>query len=276
MLSTDLYTWAGLMGSLMAFVMVFQTPGDNSGSEMIDGDRAITKPEQVQFVTNNYVITPNSRKRANPPQAKPDPKVTPAINPVVNYFKEIALGGEWGDTEPCIRRWHRTEISLGVRGNPTDSDWQVLRQVAAELSDLTGMALKLAEFEGAEAASPDIEIHFRPEAEFPALLPTYQPGNKGFFWVWWSETSIEQAKILIASAGITPDERAHLIREELTQSLGLMQDSWAQADSIFYQGWTATLEYSAIDQAIIQLLYQPQIRAGMTQTEVDQMLAQLQ
>ncbi|NJM56768.1 MAG: DUF2927 domain-containing protein [Synechococcales cyanobacterium RU_4_20] len=189
---------------------------------------------------------------------------------MAQYFLEIALGREWGDTTPRLRRWHRDELSVAIRGNPTAQDWQVLHQVTEELSQLTGMRLRLT-----EQATSEIEIYFRPEAEFSALLPTYQPGNQGFFWVWWNEAGLERAQILIASEGITPSERAHLIREELTQSLGLMQDSWAWPDSIFYQGWTTTLAYTAIDQALIQLLYQPQMRTGMTRAEVAQMLEQL-
>ena len=59
---------------------------------------------------------------------------------------------------------------------------------------------------------------------------------------------------MVASEGITQQERSHLIREEITQSLGLFRDSWRYPDSIFYQGWTATGEYASIDGPTIRLL----------------------
>jgi len=72
---------------------------------------------------------------------------------------------------------------------------------------------------------------------------------------------------LIASQGITQQERSHLIREELTQSLGLFQDSWRYPGSIFYQGWTDITEYSDLDRATIRLLYDSRLAPGMAPSE---------
>ena len=47
----------------------------------------------------------------------------------------------------------------------------------------------------------------------------------------------------------------HLLREELTQSLGLFNDSWDYPESIFYQCWTTTTEYAPIDRELIDMLY---------------------
>ena len=47
----------------------------------------------------------------------------------------------------------------------------------------------------------------------------------------------------------------HLLREELTQSLGLFNDSWDYPESIFYQAWTTTTEYAPIDSELIDMLY---------------------
>jgi hypothetical protein len=47
-----------------------------------------------------------------------------------------------------------------------------------------------------------------------------------------------------------------------------MNDSWRYQESIFYQGWTGTTEYSQIDRTIIGLLYDPRLRSGMTQDQV--------
>jgi len=64
-------------------------------------------------------------------------------------------------------------------------------------------------------------------------------------------------------------KRSHLIREELTQSLGLMDDSYAYPDSIFYQEWTATQEYSDIDRKLIEMLYLEETRPGMSREQVE-------
>jgi hypothetical protein len=51
------------------------------------------------------------------------------------------------------------------------------------------------------------------------------------------------------------DAQKHLLREELTQSLGLCNDSYMYDNSIFYQGWTTTTEYAPIDRELIDMLY---------------------
>ena len=50
-------------------------------------------------------------------------------------------------------------------------------------------------------------------------------------------------------------KKKHLLREELTQSLGFFNDSWLYPESIFYQGWTDVTEYSEMDKEIIKMLY---------------------
>ena len=94
------------------------------------------------------------------------------------------------------------------------------------------------------------------------------PVNLGFFWVNWRRSGeIFRANILITTEGVTPQERAHLIREELTQSLGLMRDSNRYPESIFFQGWTDVTRYTDLDKAVIEILYRPEIRLNMTRAQ---------
>ena len=82
------------------------------------------------------------------------------------------------------------------------------------------------------------------------------------------EGVIQRGKVLIATDSTTQPERTHMIREELTQSLGLFKDSWEHSDSIFYEGWTTTDKYGPLDEATIRLLYQPQLVPGMDRNQV--------
>ena len=65
------------------------------------------------------------------------------------------------------------------------------------------------------------EIHFAPESRFALIEPNYVPTNYGFFWTNWNaDGEIYWSRVLISTTDVTQQERAHLIREELTQSLG--------------------------------------------------------
>ena len=63
------------------------------------------------------------------------------------------------------------------------------------------------------------------------------------------------------------------ILEEITQSLGLMNDSDQHPDSIFFENQeeneTITTEYSSLDSTLIKLLYDPQMKPGSREWKVD-------
>lgn len=67
----------------------------------------------------------------------------------------------------------------------------------------------------------------------------------------------------------------HLLREELTQSLGLARDSQEYVESIFQSAWTTTNEYAEIDRDLIRLLYHPQMNIGLNETQADKVLREI-
>ena len=189
---------------------------------------------------------------------------------LIEHFAEIGLNVEYGTAMPALRRWTQ-EVRIKVHGTPTSEDLRVLRQVVSELNHLvTGVGLRVA------GQDSNIDIYFVPESWFATLEPAYVPVNLGFYRVWWDGSgAIYRARILVASQGTTQRERSHIVREELTQSLGLFNDSWKYPDSIFYQGWTDTTEYLELDAAAIRLLYHPSLRPGMLREEVLAVLSTL-
>ena len=70
-------------------------------------------------------------------------------------------------------------------------------------------------------------------------------------------------------------EQKHLLREELTQSLGLARDSDRYVNSIFQSSWTQTLRYSDLDKDLIRLLYHPKMSTGLDATHVDGVLSEI-
>ena len=179
------------------------------------------------------------------------------------YFAEIGFGAEYASVDEVLHKWQQ-EVRIKIHGEPTKADLETLEQVVGELNDLLGgVGLILTQ----EAAN--VDLYFSPESGFPAIEPAYVPVNLGFFRVWFDEQgAIHRGRILIASQGTTQVERSHLIREELTQSLGIFKDSWHYSDSIFYEGWTTTTEYGPLDGSAIRLLYSSLLEPGMTRVQV--------
>ncbi len=166
----------------------------------------------------------------------------------IDYFTEIAFGAEFGTSSPLLRRW-RLDAGPRIRinGSPSPGDLLVLDSVIVEIVG--------------DYAS--VEMHFVPEASFRGILPQAPPGNIGIAWVWWdpADDYLFESVVLISTDESEP-RRAHVIREEITQMLGLLQDSFLYPRSVFYQGPSFVGEYLPIDRAVIEILYRPELTVG--------------
>lgn len=183
------------------------------------------------------------------------------------YFREICFGSEFGSKVKVIHKWRDT-VPYFVDGDMSLADRQALKTIVMDLNRLIGKDFL---YEGTSDAK--IQIHFAPQETFPSLLKSYKAGNSGYFQTQWDKKGwIQSAVILISSTHITQIQRNHIIREELTQSLGLMRDSYKYLDSIFQARWTETQHFSPLDEQLIHWLYQNQIEAGMRYDEVEEYL----
>ena len=65
-----------------------------------------------------------------------------------------------------------------------------------------------------------------------------------------------KALVFINTQETSPKRQKHIIREELVQSLGFINDTYDFKESIFYQGYSEKSTFSSLDESIIKLLYQ--------------------
>ena len=186
---------------------------------------------------------------------------------VLAYLEEVGLSGfEFGGGRPIAYKWTQP-IKVEVSGDLADSDRQAITNVIADLNQLIApLTIEQVESGG------NITIWYGHDAEFPQRLPGYTPGNRGYFQVRYDLLGRLTHSDILISTEVGTKERSHLVREELTQSLGLFCDSWADADSIFYQGWTTTQQYTALDKEIIRALYDARVKPGMSQQQAENAL----
>ncbi|MEM6501074.1 MAG: DUF2927 domain-containing protein [Cyanobacteria bacterium P01_C01_bin.89] len=226
------------------------------------GDRPSSQPSATPLINAPDPATPS---QFNPSQFNIDPQ--PYGRRSLDYFETIAFGSEFSQSSPVrrVRKWTKN-LRISVQGQPTRQDRQTLNRIVDELNELVtrdGIRLELTE------TNPNVWILVVPHGKFAEYEPSYVPGNLGFFYTWWNgNMELVRTRILISSDRISQEERNHLIREELTQSLGLMNDSWAYQDSTFYQGWTRTQDYSDIDRDLVRILYDPRVKPGQTPAQV--------
>ena len=221
-------------------------------------------------------ISPKTQPTAIP---EPTPTITSFLNPLAyptptqtiktqfarnrysydakKYFLDIAFGPEYYvsgnkclEVNPYLHKW-TNDITIRIQGYPTNTDIETVNSVVEQLNDLT-QTINISTVE----KGGNIQIYFVPENQFAEILPSYIPTNWGFFWVLWdSKGNIYRSTILVDSSRISQRARNHLIIEEITQSLGLMKDSYEYIDSIFYQGFTYSQSLTPLDRDIVELLY---------------------
>ncbi len=192
-------------------------------------------------------------------------------NRALDYFEEIAFGSEFTQNRQTlrVRKWVQ-DLRIAVRGRPTRQDRGTLNRIVGELNALVAEDDIRLVFTN---TNPNVEIYFVPHGQFPRYEPNYVPGNLGFFYGWWNgRMELVRSRILISSDRITQPERNHLIREELTQALGLMNDAWTYEDSTFYQGWTRTQDFSSLDRELVRILYDPRVKPGQNPDQVRRLL----
>ncbi len=136
--------------------------------------------------------------------------------------------------------------------------------------------LTLLSLRGCTPGTPqvDIQIYFVPHDQLSQYHSRYVPGNNGSVSINWGPSGeAADAIVLIASDTTNQLQRDHAIREELTQCLGLLNDSDFYADSVFYRGDSTATSYSPLDRSLIEMLYQDAVTIGMDSQQAAAALA---
>lgn len=192
---------------------------------------------------------------------------------VIEYFKEIALGFEFGGATEITRRWE-SDMKIFVGGSPTAAHLSELDDIIDEINGLTnGFTASIV----SDTTQSNYYIYFGSGDDFGKIFPSASSlaeSNWGLFFLFWNGSQqLIRGHMYVDIFRANSQEQLHLLREELTQSLGLAKDSDRYSDSIFQQAFsTKTTSYSQIDKDLIRLLYHADMSVGLTASTVDQRL----
>lgn len=178
---------------------------------------------------------------------------------------EIGFGAEYFDFGPTIVKKWLSPIHIKIYEDYKQSDIEEIEKITEELSQLTNLVFRT------DNPTPNMHIYFTLKEELPfrhRFVASILPGPLpiGFFYVNDTKGVIYEAVILI-NREKKGTSRLSLLREEITQSLGLMKDSHVYPKSIFHHN-SAPLKYTEVDKQVIRLLYDEIVEPGMTRKEV--------
>lgn len=177
------------------------------------------------------------------------------LDSVKTYYKKVAFGNEFTNDTSGERKWEN-DVKIFVLGKKDPELMTELSRIVKELNDLI-IPINIQVVDNKDNAN--VLVLFGSKQDFINLDKTIEPyvkSNEGLFKINHEGKKITNGEMYVNTEGtLTAKEKKHLLREELTQLLGLCNDSYKYKNSIFYQGWTDTTEYAEIDKELIKLLY---------------------
>ena len=195
---------------------------------------------------------------------------------VISYFKEIALGFEFGTSSEITRKWC-SDLKIFVGGDISNDLNVELNKIVNEIRSLAtdNFSIQIVN----DSSQSNYYIFLGSGEEYSKIFPSqanYVDSNWGLFSVWWDESNcLNRGNMYVDIYRANNIGQKHLLREELTQSLGLGKDSFKYPNSIFQSSWTQTLNYLEIDKDVIRLLYHPKMKIGVDRYEVDNLLREI-
>lgn len=174
---------------------------------------------------------------------------------VVDYFNSICRKSEYNDDgSGRLKKWNK-DIFIYVKGKKIDYLMSELQSVINELNQIIGpIHIRITNDE----LKSNFTVFFGSHDDYKKILKYKDDlidDNWGLATI-YGNPNITYATIYVdIYRAKSVEAQKHLLREELTQCLGLMNDSYDYPESIFYQGWTETTQYAEIDKKIIKMLY---------------------
>lgn len=220
----------------------------------------------------------------------------------IAYMKEIAFGFESGGASEVIRKYVKDVYvkihacnGSGVTSDINAVDFAEVSSIVTELNSLIkAIDIKLintsvtniceSETHGSYAAGdcyksgfpgPVINLWITTRGRWETISGLDASGLAGQFAVGYYSSGEMYAGRCWVKSDESESVRKSVIREEITQCLGLGKDSASYSDSIFYEtegdGGFATA-YSDLDKKVIQMLYDPRVQLKMTAAQVEEVL----
>ena len=169
----------------------------------------------------------------------------------VEYFDEVAMGTEDGRRYDHITRY-TTVVKIFMEGHQPQYIVDELNSIVSELNGIIN-TVDVQVTNSKSDANMVISIGSldKIKNEYPVFKNTmYENANAGF------SIGMNYSNVFLNTNNIRSVQHAkHVLREELTQAMGLMNDSYKYPESVFYQGVSEVTEYAPIDRELIDILY---------------------
>lgn len=198
---------------------------------------------------------------------------------VWEHFKTVALSAEYYESKDKarslkVKKWGNSEIYIFFTGNFTTDDIEIVNTTTAELEKYTNIKFRII-----------TDKYFKNTNSIVIYIGDYNVYAKHIsldksmdhYDVYGlCEIKVDNTNTIIASSiyidhNLRTEQRKNVIIEELTQSLGLTNDTKTDTKSIFYQyknNINYKLKYNKNDIEVIKLLYNKIVKTNSTEDDL--------
>ena len=168
----------------------------------------------------------------------------------LEYFAELAFKSDFNNKAVKLAKWDR-DIKIGLAGEYTKEDSVEIIKITNELNNI----INTIDIEFVPFKSSNLNMHFIGYDEFDNFFKNASIGTHGFTIIKYDlMRNINRGTILI-NKGLTGKDRKSTILNEISNSLGLINDSYKYPTSAFQQFMNKNISYNEIDKKVIDLLY---------------------
>jgi hypothetical protein len=200
---------------------------------------------------------------------------------LINYFKDVTLNSEFDDSPHKIIKWNKPMFLYVLKENPCEEQIETIQKTVDDINELAtdGFRIELTE----DSNKKNSILYLLNKKKAIKLDSSFFEGIKENFSglteaeFQWSDYSIIKSKIFINEEEFLQLQKVAIL-EEVTQSIGLMNDSKTYTESVFYQNKSeedSVRAYSNIDRDIIKLLYHPKMKSGLNGEQVDRVIMRI-
>lgn len=177
---------------------------------------------------------------------------------------EVALGAEYGSDLKLLKKWTQP-MRLYVGSDLSPELQATLFDVIHEINVLCIDGFNIEQTE--DSLTSNAFLYTGSALDFAkrfATLSSMAEHHNGLVHVAFDDSyAITKAVIYVETQQTIRTEQKHVLREELTQGLGLLNDLKYYPESIFFQAQSIGDSFSNFDRELIRLLYHPDFYPGM-------------
>lgn len=206
---------------------------------------------------------------------------------LIEYFKEVVLESEYYENPKKIIKWRKSMLLFVSKNKEYKEQMRAIKETINKINELATDGFKIVLtndlaksnaflYLGTKDSIAELDSDFYHRMDSDIIDEDFT----GFAYVEfeWQNFSISEAKIFISTEDSLEIQKSTIL-EEITQSIGIPNDSERYSNSIFYEHQITdsiiNKEYSKMDRDIIKLLYHPKMRTGLSDRQSEKVIKRI-